>query len=310
MTATATPGSTSSPEGGGPLPRRGEWVAERVHLPLAGVLTVFLTLRAGGFFPDITAIAVLVLTVALVIRITVAADPFAGWSRAGAAAVLAAAGLASWTLISSIWSDAAGRAIVEFDRALLYVLAIAFYATIPRDRTSLTALLRWVLLAFTIAALFGLASRLAPDVFPISGRYLAERLSFPLTYWNATGIAAAIGVVLAIHHGAGSQEPRWVRIGATAALPVLTTTVYFTFSRGAIVAGALGVVLYVVIAHPRRLLFLLVAAGPASAIAVSAAYGADALSTRTSEGPVPVRGTTWRSCWRSRAWGPPRCGRC
>ena len=131
--------------------------------------------------------------------------------------MLAAAGFASWTLISGTWSDAGGRALVEFDRALLYVLALAFYATVPRDRGSLTVLLRWVLLAFTAAALAGLASRLAPDVFPIAGRYLAERLSFPLTYWNATGIAAALGVVLAIHHGSGSQEPRLVRIGAAAA---------------------------------------------------------------------------------------------
>ncbi len=291
MTATATTDPASSAEGGDPAPSWGEWLAQRIHLPLAGLLTVFLTLRAGGFFPDITAIAVLVLTVALVIRITVAAEPFAGWSRAGAVAVLAAAGFASWTLVSGTWSDATGRAIVEFNRALLYVLAIAFYATIPRDRGSLTALLRWVLLAFTIAALFGLASRLAPDVFPISGRYLAERLSFPLTYWNATGIAAAIGVVLAIHHGAGSQEPKWVRIGATAALPVLVATVYFTFSRGAIVAGALGVVLYVVIAHPRRLIFLLATAGPACVIAVIAAYGADALATVTYfKGPGPGQG--------------------
>jgi hypothetical protein len=291
MTATATSepaGPASLPEN---APSRGEWVTRRVHLPLAGVLTAFLTFRAGGFFPDITAIAVLVLAVALLLRITVAADPFAGWSRAGAVAVLAAAGFASWTLISGTWSDAGGRALVEFDRALLYVLALAFYATVPRDRGSLTVLLRWVLLAFTAAALAGLASRLAPDVFPISGRYLAERLSFPLTYWNATGIAAALGVVLAIHHGSGSQEPHLVRIGATAALPALVAAVYFTFSRGAIVAGALGVVAYIVVAHPRRFVFLLAATGPACAVAIIAAYGADALATdRYFTGAGPGQG--------------------
>jgi hypothetical protein len=267
---------------------REAWAAQRVHLPLAGLLTSFLTFRAGGFFPDITAIVVLVLAIALLLRITVAADPFGGWSRAAAVAVLAAAGFASWTLVSATWSDASGRALVEFDRALLYVLALAFYATVPRDRGSLTALLRWVLLAFVAAAVAGLASRIAPDVFPISGRYLAERLSFPLTYWNATGIAAAIGVVLAIHHGSGSQEPRTVRVAATAALPALVAAVYFTFSRGAIMAGALGVVVYVVVAHPRRLAFLLVAAVPACAAAVVAAYGADALATDryfTGDGP-------------------------
>jgi hypothetical protein len=273
--------------------RRGDWVVQRLHLPLAGVLTAFLAFRAGGFFPDMTAVVALVLAAALVLRITLAADPFGGWSRAGAVAALAAAGFASWTLVSESWSHAAGRAIVEFDRALLYVLALTFYAMVPRDRGSLTVLLRWVLAAFAAAALAGLASRLAADVFPISGRYVAERLSFPLTYWNATGIAAAIGAVLAVHHGSGSQEPAAVRVGATAALPVLVTAVYFTFSRGAIVAGVLGVVAYVVIAHPRRLLFLVATAGPACAVALVAAYGADALATdRYFAGDGPGQGHT------------------
>jgi hypothetical protein len=151
MTATATidhEASTRAPA----APRRGAWLAERAHLPLAGALTAFLAFRAGGFFPDATAVAVLVLSAALLLRVTVAADPFAGWSRAAAVAVLAAAGFASWTLLSATWSDAAGRAVVEFDRALLYVLALAFYAAVPRDRASVTGLLRWVLLAFTAAA--------------------------------------------------------------------------------------------------------------------------------------------------------------
>jgi hypothetical protein len=276
MTAAATADSVSSSH---LALRRGDWVIQRIHLPLAGLLTAFLTFRAGGFFPDITALAVLVLTVAILLRITLAADPFGGWSRAGAVAVAGAAGFASWTLVSGTWSDATGRALVEFDRALLYVLAIAFYAMVPRDRGSLTVLLRWVLAAFTAAALAGVASRVAPDVFPISGRYVAERLSFPLTYWNATGIAAALGVVLALHHGSGSQEPRLVRIGATAALPALVTAVYLTFSRGAIVAGALGVVVYVAVAHPRRLVILAAAAGPACLVALAAAYAAGDLAT-------------------------------
>jgi hypothetical protein len=285
MTTTATTDPASSADVAVP---RGDWVVQRIHLPLAGVLTAFLTFRAGGFFPDITALAVLVLTVAIVLRITVAADPFGGWSRPGAVVVLAAAAFASWTLVSGTWSDAIGRAIVEFDRALLYVLALAFYAMVPRDRGSLTVLLRWVLAAFTAAAIAGVASRVAADVFPISSRFHADRLSFPLTYWNATGIAAAIGVVLALHHGSGSQEPKAVRVGATAALPWLAAAVYFTFSRGAIVAGALGAVIYVAVAHPRRLLFLAATAAPACVIAVLAAYDAGALATDhyfTGDGP-------------------------
>src|SRR3954451_14821217 len=85
--------------------RRGDWVIQRIHLPLAGVVTAFLTFRAGGLFPDMTAVVALLLAIALVLRITLAADPFGGWSRFGAVAAFAAAGFASWTLISASWSD-------------------------------------------------------------------------------------------------------------------------------------------------------------------------------------------------------------
>jgi O-Antigen ligase len=271
--------------------RRRSGLVERIHLPLAGALTAFLAFRAGGFFPDTTAVAVLVLAIALLLRVTLAAEPFGGLGRAAAVALVAVAGFAMWTLVSAMWSDAPARAVVEFDRVLLYLLALAFYAAAPRREGSLTALLRWVLLAFTAVAVAGLASRLAPDVFPISGRYLAERLSFPLTYWNANGMLGALAAVLALHHASGSQEPRWVRIGATAALPALVVMLYLTFSRGAIAAGALGAVAYVALAHPRRLVFTLVTAMPAAAVALVAAYGADALATPTYfEPPGPRQG--------------------
>ena len=256
-------------------------LAARIHLPLAGAVTAFLAFRAGGFFPDTTAVAVLVLAVALLLRVTLAAEPFAGFGRAAAIVLVALAGFACWTLLSATWSDAPARAVVEFDRALLYVLAIAFCATVAREEGDLTVLQRWVLLAFGAVAAAGLASRLAPDVFPISGRFVAERLSFPLTYWNANGIVGALAVVLALHHASGAQEPRSIRLGATAALPALVVMLYLTFSRGAIAAGAIGVVAYVALAHPRRLLFALIAAVPAAAVALASAYGADALATAT-----------------------------
>jgi O-Antigen ligase len=259
--------------------RRSRELLSRAHLVLPGAVTAFLCFRAGGFFPGITGLATVAVATALLLRVTLAADPFAGWTRAAAGAALAGACFASWTLASALWSGATARALVEFDRALLYVLLLALLATVPRGRTSVTVLLRWVLAAFAVVALAGLASRLAPGVFPISGRFIAERLSFPLTYWNATGIAAALGTVLALHHASGEQEPRWVRVAATAALPGLITALYFTFSRGAIAAGAIGVIAYAVLAHPRRLPFALAAALPPSIAAVVAAYGADALAT-------------------------------
>lgn len=284
----------SGPRGGASgRPERGwRWrAAAQAHLPLAGLLAALLAFRAGGFFPAVTGLAAVAATLGMLLRVTLAPDPFAGWSRAAAAAALAGACFASWTLASALWSGSAARAIVEFDRALLYVAVLTLGATFARRRTSLTVLLRWVLAAFVVVAAAGLASRVAADAFPISGRFIAERLAFPLTYWNAAGMAAALGVVLAVHHAAGEQEPPWARVAAGAALPVLVTALYFTFSRGAIVAGGLGVVLYALLARPRRLPFALAAAAPPVAVALAAAYGAEALATAEYfEGAGPEQG--------------------
>src|SRR4051812_5086030 len=104
-----------------PPPRRAARLARETHLPLAAALTLLLAFRAGGFFPAVTAVAAVVGAVALVLRMTLAHEPFAGWSRTAGLTALAAAGYASLVLLSGVWSDAPARAMIEFDRALLYL---------------------------------------------------------------------------------------------------------------------------------------------------------------------------------------------
>jgi hypothetical protein len=274
----------------GPAPRR---LAARAHLALPGVLTAIFAFRAGGFFPLVTGIAALGLCLLLVARVTVAARPFGGWSRAAAVAALAGAGFASWTLLSATWSGAPERALAEFDRALLYTAVLVIMAAFPRrgGRHDLSIVLRWVLAALTLACVAGLASRLAADVFPISSRFYAERLSFPLTYWNGMGMACALAVLLAFHAASGRAERAPVRIAATAVLPIAAATLYFTFSRGAIVACGIGLLAYVVLGASRRLLFTVAAAAVPTAVTVWAAWSAGTLSTaRYFAGDGPHQG--------------------
>src|SRR5690349_2924237 len=96
--------------------RDGWWLAAA-----PAVLGGLLAFRAGGFFPDATGFAAVAAALLLAVRITVARRPFAGASRLLAVAVAALAGFAVWTLLSVLWSDAPGRAVTEFDRALLYL---------------------------------------------------------------------------------------------------------------------------------------------------------------------------------------------
>ena len=71
----------------------------------------------------------------------------------------------------------------------------------------MSTLLRWTAAAFAAIALAGLLTRLLPDTFPISSGFLPERISFPLTYWNAMGIACALGALLALHLTSSGAKP-------------------------------------------------------------------------------------------------------
>ena len=241
-------------------------------------LIVALGFRAGGFYAGVTGLAALVLALGLALRILVAGRPFAGWSGGLALASGALALYAAWTLASVAWSHAPARALVEFDRALLYLLVLVVCGLTPTRPKDLSRLLLGVAAALSAICLAGLLSRLLPDVVAASPNIVSERLSFPLTYWNAMGIASTLALVLLTHLTASGAEPRVVRVGAAALMPAVAVALFLTFSRGAIWVMPVGLVAYGLLAHPRGLLTALPAAGLPAAVAVYVAYGADALT--------------------------------
>jgi hypothetical protein len=263
----------------------------RLRLILPGLLTAYLAMDAGGFFPGTVGIATVVMALLLMLRVTTARSPVAGWGRGAALVGGAGALLASWVLASALWSGAPIRAVVEFDRVLLYLLGFALMATFPRRTGDVSVALRWVLLAIVATAIVGLATRLYPDVFSVTTGREPSRLAHPLTYWNALSVLCALGAVLALHAGSGEREPAAVRVAAVAALPVLAVAGYFPFSRGGIATAVIGALAYVALARPRRLLPTLVTAGPAVAVAIVTAYGAEALATDAyARAPGPEQG--------------------
>ncbi len=257
-------------------------------LTLPGALTVYLGVSGGGFFAGTTGVVVLVLILAMVLRTTLAERPFEGF---GPALAVAAAGLglfAVWTLLSFTWSDSQSRALLEFDRALLYLLVLVLAGSLLRTSQRLRWMVRGVVAGIVVLCGIGLISRVLPEVWPIGQNIAEERLSYPLTYWNALGLVAALGIVLGLFLTADEREPRPSRVLASAAMPMLGATLLLTFSRGAIVAAAIGVVAFALLGRPRGLLPGLVAAGPATAIAVVVTYRADLLATARYTGPAGV----------------------
>lgn len=259
------------------MPQRGLAVTALMLLP--GALIVFMGFNAGGYFPAAPAVATIVLAQILLVRVVRSRDPFEGLAPATLLAIGALGLYAALTLASALWSHSSARALIEFDRACLYLLALILFGTIRASSWNLRWLIRGLALGASVVCLAGLISRVAPDVWHTAPDVANERLSFPVTYWNALGLLAALGIVLLLHLTCTLGERRSVRVLAAAVLPLLAATLFFTFSRGAMAAGAVGLVVYVLVARPRALLSGVLATAPATAALILIAYRASLLDT-------------------------------
>jgi hypothetical protein len=250
---------------------------------LPGALVVYLGFNAGGYFPGTPALVAMVLVLVLVAHVLVAERPFAGFSVPLGVCAGFLLLYALWALVSSSWSDSTWRALVEFDRGLLYLLALVVYGAIPRNASRVRWMARGVALGILVVCGAGLISRVLPNVWPIAPNLAENRLSYPITYWNALGILASIGTILCFHVTCSRSEPRALRVAGAGAVPLLATTVFFTLSRGAIVAGMIGLLAYLVLARPSALLGGLASVLPPTVAALVVSYNADPLT-----GPHPT----------------------
>ena len=140
-----------------------------------------------------------------------------------------------------------------------------------------TIVIAGVVTGIAIVAGAGLLTRLAPEVLTAPPAADPRRLAWPITYWNGLGLLAAVGMLLALHLASWPGSSRILRPLAAALLPPLAVTLYLTLSRGAILAGAIGLVAYLVLGRPRALICALLAAAGPTVFAVLAAYRAPSL---------------------------------
>ncbi len=177
--------------------------------------------------------------------------------------------LALLSAVSSRWSGSTELSVTEADRILVYlgILLAAFLITQTHGRRQRFA--EGMAIALATIAMVAVASRLLPDVIHIHqpvDRW-GPRLTYPLGYWNANGTLFAITVPIllwASRRGAAAA----LRIGAVAVIPVALLGLYFTYSRGGLLALAIGSIALLALSRDRlwlgaTLLITLVAAVPA-----------------------------------------------
>jgi hypothetical protein len=206
---------------------------------------------SGGYFEEPRLVAAIVAWAVVILAALTVKRPLPS-SRAGWLALGGLAGLAAWTGISITWAPLRGPAFEDFQRLLMYVGMLLAAVALLRSRAAARAIDPALAGGALVVTLYGLSNRLLPGIVHLSHSASAGgRLEQPLTYWNAMGLLAALGFVLSARIGGDPSRPESWRAAATAACVPLGVAVYISFSRGAIVALALGLAV-LILAMPTR----------------------------------------------------------
>jgi O-Antigen ligase len=258
---------------------------------LPGGLVVYFGFSAGGFFPEAQDVASVVL--GLVLAATIALDGLGGRggrrvSRGLLATAACFAAYGAWVLVSIVWSHAPLRATDEFGLMLPYLLALVLYGRCVAGPGRMRWLVRGLGLGAFVVCVAGLVSRTLPSVLPVASSLDTPRLSYPVTYWNALGLLAGLGGIICLGLSGDDREPWPSKALSALAVPVFGATLLLTFSRGAIAAGLVGVVVYLVLGRQRSLPGALVSVVPTTAVAVVVAYRAVALENPIADHAAAV----------------------
>jgi hypothetical protein len=228
------------------MPRLAVLVSTATLLVGPTVLAFF----AGGYFDGPRAIAAAIAW-ALVLLLAVAGPVPLPASRAGRMAVAALVCLAAWSAVSIAWAPLVGPALDSVQRILLYIAVLLAGVAALRDPRAARAVEPVLALGTVVAIGYGLAGRLLPGVIDlIPGRSYGAggRLEQPITYWNAEGLLAGIGLLLCVRIAGDRSRPGSMRALAAAACAPLGAGVYLSYSRGALAVTALGLVVLLAVA--------------------------------------------------------------
>lgn len=213
---------------------------------------VALEFRAGGYFPEPRLVAGIVAWAIAIGAVATLREPLCR-SRGSWAALGGLGLLALVTGLSVTWAPAATVAWNDFGRLVGYVGFLVAGLALLRGRFGVRALEVAILAGAGLAALYALAGRLLPGIVAQDvSLSAAGRIDQPLTYWNAMGALAAVGLVLAARMAADpTRSRRAALIAAWISVP-LGLTLFLTFSRGAILTALVGLAVLLAISRTPR----------------------------------------------------------
>jgi O-antigen ligase len=258
--------------------------------PLALILAV--ALAGGGY--DVTARHIAGLSIWLVV---VGLLVFGAGSAARVGRPLYWSGgllgcLALFSAISSLWSGSAELSVIEADRVLTYLglFIAAFLIAQTAERRQRFA--EGLAISLLLVAFLALASRLLPDILDVGQLGDGPRLRYPLEYWNANGVTFGVGVAMALWMSRRAALPalRWI---SAATIPALLLAIYFTYSRGGLLALAIAAGITIALSRDRLWMLATLAIGAIGALpALLAVQSRGDLADNLATGATVDQGTT------------------
>jgi len=224
-----------------PLVERARRLSFPAELPAALLGLVLVTPIAsadGGY--DATSWGWITLGLSWVVIVALLLRSGLELSRLELLAVGAISLLAVWTLLSAAWSHDAGGSVLSFERLLVYVTALAAVLVLV-GRAGLSRLLASVWGGGALVCGYALLTRLYPDHFPTPLELAGNRLAEPIGYWNGLGLLAAVTLLAAVGVVVTFRSRILVALAGLSTVPT-ALALYFTFSRGALLALGVGIV--------------------------------------------------------------------
>ncbi|HEY7255329.1 MAG TPA: O-antigen ligase family protein [Solirubrobacterales bacterium] len=201
-------------------------------------------------------------------------------------------GLALFSAISSLWSGSVELSVIEADRVLAYLgIYLAAFLIVQTDQRR-ERFAEGLAIAFLAVALLALGSRLLPHVIDIGSLGEGARLYYPLEYWNADGTMFGIGVttLLWMSRRAAWAPLRWL---SAAAIPAVLLALYFTYSRGGLLALLVSAGILLALSRDRLWLTATLAIGALGALpAILAVQARDSLAENLAGQAAVDQGVT------------------
>ncbi len=177
--------------------------------------------------------------------------------------------LTALTALSIVWSVQPDLSWADTNRMLAFTGVFAAAVALARMRPERwPAVLGGILLASLVVCGYALLGKALPEHFPEANRY--ARLYEPFGYWNALGLTAAIGAICCMWLGARRAGHALLTALAYPAMGLLLATLMLAYSRGALLALALGLALWFCLVPLRLRGAAVLSAGALGAGAVTA----------------------------------------